>query len=607
MPVLNPIDLNENEEKLVINYYSDLANERSKYVPRWKDIQKYVSITNNVSELFDDSVQKQKQKQKDEYINDSTGFKCTSQAGDYLAGILWSDVAIEPSEYVKKKCKGADYSEFYKKCSEKFMEEMNATDAGLQTVLKSYCYDQFSFGTSGIGVFRSKEYDNNQTETCLNFKAYGIWNSCIDEGANNKITVIYTVYDWRLNQIIDEFCYENDEFSKQKFELLPDDIKKSWDKKELNKRFKLVCGVMPNSLYNMNKIGKNGSRFKGYWFLQNDKKIFHVEYFKELPIAVCRAIRVNGQIYGESSGTLCISAIKMLNYITGKTIDNAELRTSPPIGMYSGALAQGNVIDYSPNAVTTFNAKATGDNKTPIFPLIQASDISAITNFIIPALKQDITNVFKIDQLLDFNNQMQMTATESSMRMAIRGKSINGLLTQEKTECIEPICHRAISIMQDCEKFGYILEDLPENTIEEVRFKQYVYENNEFIPQEIAEAMKEGKRWYKLRFKGELEKLLNAELYEALGRFLQYLQAVLNIKPDLIYAINDYEFLELIKNASNLNNEGLVKTKNQYAELIEQIEQSRENQSQQEQALAQSQMAMNMARANRDEAQSNVI
>lgn len=605
MPVLNPIDLNENEEKLVINYYSDLANERSKYVPRWKDIQKYVSITNNVSELFDDSVQKQKQ--KDEYINDATGFKCTNQAGDYLAGILWSNVVIEPSEYVKKKCKGADYSEFYKKCSEKFMEEMNATDAGLQTVLKSYCYDQFSFGTSGIGVFRSKEYDNKQTESCLNFKAYGIWNSCIDEGANNKITVIYTVYDWRLNQIIDEFCYENDEFSKQKFELLPDDIKKSWDKKELNKRFKLVCGVLPNSLYNMDKIGKNGSRFKGYWFLQNDKKIFHVEYFKELPIAVCRAIRVNGQIYGESSGTLCISAIKMLNYITGKTIDNAELRTSPPIGMYSGALAQGNVIDCSPNAVTTFNAKATGDNKTPIFPLIQASDISAITNFIIPALKQDITNIFKIDQLLDFNNQMQMTATESSMRMAIRGKSINGLLTQEKTECIEPICHRAISIMQDCGKFGYILEDLPENTIEDIQFKQYVYDNNEFVPPEIVEVMKEGKRWYKLRFKGELEKLLNTELYEALGRFFQYLEAVLKVKPDLIYAINDYEFLELIKNASNLNNEGLVKTKNQYAELIEQIEQSRTNQAQQEQALAQSQMAMNMARANKDEAQSNVI
>ncbi len=605
MPVLNPIDLNEKEENLVTTYYTDLVSERSKYVPRWKDIQKYVSITNNVSELFEDTAHKQKQ--KDEYINDPTGFKCTNQAGDYLAGILWSNVELEPSEYAKKKCKGADYSEFYKGCSKKFMGEMNATDAGFQTILKSYCYDQFSFGTSGIGAFRSKEYDNQQTENCLNFKAYGVWNSCIDEGANNKINVIYTVYNWRLTQIIDEFCYDGDEFNKQRFELLPDDIKKSWDKKDLNRRFKLVCGIMPNSLYNMNKIGKNGSRFKGYWFLQTDKKIFHVEFFKELPIAICRAIRVNGQIYGESSGSLSISAIKMLNYITGKTIDNAELRTSPPIGMYSGALAQGNVIDYSPNSVTTFNAKAAGEVKTPIFPLIQASDISAITNFIIPALKEDITNVFKIDQLLDFNNQTKMTATESSFRMSIRGKSINGLLTQEKTECIEPICHRAISIMQDCGKFGYILDELPMQTIEDIQFKQYVIDNNEYVPPEIAEIMKEGKRWYTLRFKGELEKLLNAELYEALGKFLQYLEYALKVKPDLIHAINDYEFLEIIKDAANLNNEGLVKTKTEYAEIIQQIEESRQKQAQQEQAMTQSQIGMNVARANKDEAQSYAI
>ena len=326
-----------------------------------------------------------------------------------------------------------------------------------------------------------------------------------------------------------------------------------------------------------------------------------------LPIAICRAIRVNGQIYGESSGSLSISAIKMLNYITGKTIDNAELRTSPPIGMYSGALAQGNVIDYSPNSVTTFNAKAAGEVKTPIFPLIQASDISAITNFIIPALKEDITNVFKIDQLLDFNNQTKMTATESSFRMSIRGKSINGLLTQEKTECIEPICHRAISIMQDCGKFGYILDELPMQTIEDIQFKQYVIDNNEYVPPEIAEIMKEGKRWYTLRFKGELEKLLNAELYEALGKFLQYLEYALKVKPDLIHAINDYEFLEIIKDAANLNNEGLVKTKTEYAEIIQQIEESRQKQAQQEQAMTQSQIGMNVARANKDEAQSYAI
>ena len=163
------------------------------------------------------------------------------------------------------------------------------------------------------------------------------------------------------------------------------------------------------------------------------------------------------------------------------------------------------------------------------------------------------------------------------------------------------------AIMQDCGKFGYILDELPMQTIEDIQFKQYVIDNNEYVPPEIAEIMKEGKRWYTLRFKGELEKLLNAELYEALGKFLQYLEYALKVKPDLIHAINDYEFLEIIKDAANLNNEGLVKTKTEYAEIIQQIEESRQKQAQQEQAMTQSQIGMNVARANKDEAQSYAI
>ena len=74
----------------------------------------------------------------------------------------------------------------------------------------------------------------------------------------------------------------------------------------------------------MNLRGKNGAKYKGYWFLDGNKKIFKVEYFHEMPIAFCRFIRVNNQIYGESSGTLAISSIKILNHVKGDAIDNIE-------------------------------------------------------------------------------------------------------------------------------------------------------------------------------------------------------------------------------------------------------------------------------------------
>lgn len=603
---MNNIDITEKEQNLVIARYKELKSERTKYIPRWKEVQQYVAITNEVNSEFEDT--QQPNEQKDIFINDPTAFSSVNQAGDYLAGILWSQnaVTLEPSKYVKEKAQGSDLSQFYKKATEVFLEQMNATDAGFQSILKSYCYEQFSFGTSGIGTFKSKEFENGQSECCLSFKPFGVWNSCIDEGSNNKIDVVFTVYHWRLTQIIEEFCYNEGEFSKELFANMPEEIQRAYENNKFNDKFKLVYGILPNSCFSMGKRGKVGARFKGYWFLENSaKNIFKVDYFNKMPIAMCRAIRVNNQIYGESSGTLAISSIKMLNHIAGNTVDNIEKTTDAPLGVVSGALVAGNVINRSAGSVTTFNSQATANSQQPIFPISQAGDISAVVNFLIPELKKDIINIFKIDQLLDFNNQTQMTATESSYRMSIRGKSINGLLSQEKSEGIEPTCHRAISVILDCGLFGKTLDELPETTPEEIAYKEQVKQQGDYIPDVVADAMKDNKIWYKLKFNGELEKLCNAEVYDSIGRFLQYLQAVLQIKPELIHAINAYEFLELLKSVSNLVNDNLVKNKYEYEELLTKMQEEAQAQAEQQAMLQQSQAMKNLASAGKDGAIAN--
>ena len=606
---MNTIDITEQEENLVIERFRELKTERNRYIDRWKDVQNYVAITNEINTEFEDN--KQPNEQKDIFINDPTAFTSVNQAGDYLAGILWNmnAVTLEPSKYIKDKAQGSDLSAFYKKATEVFLEQMNATDAGFQSILKSYCYEQFSYGTSGIGTFKSKEFENGQSECCLSFKPFGVWNSCIDEGSNNKIDVVYTVYHWRLNQIIEEFCYKDGEFSEELLKNLPEEIQRAIEGNKFNQKFKLVYGILPNNSYLMGKRGKVGARFKGYWFVENSQsKVFKVDYFNKMPIAMCRAIRVNNQVYGESSGTLAISSIKMINYIKGNTVDNIEKTTDPALGVISGALVQGNVINRSAGAINNFNPSAVANGQTPIFPITQAGDISAVVNFLIPELKKDIVNIFKIDQLLDFNNQTEMTATESSYRMSIRGKSINGLLTQQKTEEIEPTCHRAISIIVDCNLFGKTyseVQELPEETEEQIAYKNKIIKEGDFIPQIVEEAMKDNKIWYKLKFNGELEKLCNAEIYEAIGRFLQYLNAVLQVKPEIVHAINAYEFLELLKSVSNLVNDNLIKTKYEYEQLLQAMEEEQAKQQEQQQALLQSQYAKNMASAGKDGAIAN--
>lgn len=601
------IDIDEKESALVIERFKELKTERNKYVPRWREIQEYVSITNEIHSEFEDT--KQPSEQKDIFINDPTAFTCVYQAGDYLAGILWNlnAVTLKPSSYIKKQSGGTDLSEFYKHATEVFLEQMNATDAGFSSVLKSYCYDQFSFATSGIGTFKSKEFVNGQSEACLCFKPFGVWNSCIDEGANNKITVVYTVYNWRINQIIEEFCInEEGNVDEEKLKNMPEEIQKEYQANKFNRKFKLVFGMLPNNHYKLSKRGKVGAKYKGYWFLDNSEdKVFHVEYFNKMPIAMCRAIRVNNQVYGESSGTLAISSIKMLNHVTGQSVDNVEKQTDPALGVLSGALIAGNVFNRSAGAVTEFNVQAVANGQTPVFPISQIGDISGVINFLIPELRKSLVNVFKIDQLLDFNNQTQMTATESSYRMSIRGKSINGLLSQQKQECIEPTCHRAISVIQDCGLFGEILEDLPETTPEEIEYKQQVQKEGNYIPDIVAQAMKDNKIWYTLEFNGELEKLCNAEIYEAIGRFLQYLQAILQIQPELIHAINAYEFLELLKDVSNLVNDNLIKSKYAYEELLAKMQEEQARQAQIAQQAQQAQTMKDFATASKEGAIAN--
>ena len=121
----------------------------------------------------------------------------------------------------------------------------------------------------------------------------------------------------------------------------------------------------------------------------------------------------------------------------------------------------------------------------------------------------------------------------------------------------------------------------------------------------VGEAMKNNKMWYTLKFNGELEKLCNAEIYESIGRFLQYLSAILNLKPEVAHAINGYEFLELLKSVSNLVNGKLIKNKYDFENIIKKLEEAQAQQTEIQNLIAQSQMAKNMASAGKDGALEN--
>ena len=99
--------------------------------------------------------------------------------------------------------------------------------------------------------------------------------------------------------------------------------------------------------------------------------------------------------------------------------------------------------------------------------------------------------------------------------------------------------------------------------------------------------------------------MCNAEIYEAIGRFLQYLQAILQIQPELIHAINAYEFLELLKDVSNLVNDNLIKSKYAYEELLAKMQEEQARQAQIAQQAQQAQTMKDFATASKEGAIAN--
>ena len=153
-------------------------------------------------------------------------------------------------------------------------------------------------------------------------------------------------------------------------------------------------------------------------------------------------------------------------------------------------------------------------------------------------LNEKISTAFKIDILLDFSAKSNMTATESMQRYAIRGRSLSGLIVRHKTEVIDPIINRSLSILWDLETLGYKSTDT--KAVEDMKKSGKV---ERIIPDAVVKAKNEGKRWYKIRYNNDIEKLTRVEVFEDLTKEINIITALMSVYPDIAEAVNWHKLL----------------------------------------------------------------
>jgi len=523
--------------------YEDLTAERERYTARWNETAKYVGIRVDPQNFWKEQ-EGNKSADLDRYTEDPTATLAVQQSADYLKGIMWGTgdgaFSLLPSDDVLGLTDNESVKDWYEYCSDQVLSQMNDAKAGLNSHLNAYFYDQQAFGTSGVGAFPNSDKDS---ECVLVFRSYGVDTLCVDEGKSGLVEVIFNTYNWRVNRIVQEFCTNENGFDKEAFDKLPEQIRSAYDNKYFNNVFRIIHGVMPRADYEKGALGKKGCKYIGYWFTEDCQDFFKTEDYRELPIAVARAVKLRGEIYGRATGTMLISSIRCVNEAVATTMNAMAKMVNPPIGILNTALFGDDVVDTSENGLTVLNAaKLQGNN--PIIPMIDVGDPSKLVQWLVPYLNEKIATAFKIDILLDFSAQSDMTATESLQRFSIRGRSISGMILAQKVELFEPLINRCVAICMDKGVCGVS----PDNK-EEIDRLTELGRVERIIPEAVMQCIKEGKRWYKIHFNNEVEKLGKTDKIDDLIKLINVITAMAALYPQIVEAIDWYGLLADITKA----------------------------------------------------------
>ncbi|MFA5116371.1 MAG: portal protein [Candidatus Omnitrophota bacterium] len=550
--------------------FNTLKTNRERNVSLWNSISKIIGI--GVEPTYATQGKLTQGDQRDECIDDPTSAISVNQAGDYLQGVCWGTgdgaITLEPSDDVLELAYASDVAKYFQYITKKLLFHMNHSQAGLNTAMKAYFYDQSGFGTSGIGAFPNNAFKQGIEENALIFRNYGVDNLIIDEGKNGLVDIIFVPYRWRVNRIVNEFAKDKGKISKELLEKLPKAIQDAYKKKDFNQEFNIVQGILPREDYDPKLEGKRGAKYRGVWFLDdNADQPFYEEDYKKLPVAVCRAIKIRGEVYGRSSGTMLIATIRSVNYMVGQCIETIEKLNAPALGMWGNAILGDNVLDSSSQGLTIFNP-AFAAGKEPVFQLHDVGDPSGLVKFLIPYLNEKITTAFKIDVLLDFNNDSSKTATEMLQRYAIRGRSLSGMIQQQKTEMLEPLTHRCVSILEDVGVLGVNPRLFP-NIVKAFLNRG---KTEMIIPDAVLACKLQGKPWYKVKFNNELDKLSRTEKLEALMQMLNVITAIAALYPAIIEAIDWYQLLLDFKDALNIQGNFVIKADEFKAKIAQQAQ-----------------------------------
>lgn len=453
-------------------------------------------------------------------IFDNTAQTSNNTMASTLLGLLWPNssksfkikrpTTIPDNDNTKK------YYEFATSQMAKFMDN---SKAGLVTSLSEYMLDQGVFGTSGIGIF-----EGDDMETPVYYTAWDVKTMHIDENARGFVDTIYNEEERTVRQAAQEYGREN----------LSAALREKLDNNKGNEKIKILHVIEPREDADPTKSGNRNMPFISIHIEIKTKKILRERGFEEMPVAVTRFIKAMREKYGRSPGMFALPWIIELNAVREAVTIAAEKQLDPPLAVLDDGRLGGGDIDTSAGAINVFNVSGRITNEKPIFPLFTVGEFRSVQD-LIANLTEVITQSFFIDRLLDLNNETEMTAFETSVRNRIRGDALKALFVRQEVELFNPLIERTFNILLKKGLLG-VKEGSPEEA--------ELIANGitpEYIPEEVVEAMEQGRNVYDINYITPAKRMMQSEEVQAIFTNFEFLTGASGLMPELLDNIDPDE------------------------------------------------------------------
>lgn len=494
----------------IVDRHTELKKEKQMWIPILQLVGEYVMTRKQHfnSEGVPGEIQT-------EQVYDNTAARANHIMSSALLGALWPNTAksvvIRPPWQLQGQ-EDDEIKQFYQFVTKQMIRIMDHPKAGLTLALEEYMNDQGSFGISGIGAF-----EDDDPEVPVIYQSFDAKAVTVDEGRNRFIDTVHITKEYTLRQAALEYGYES--LHKKHQEAL--------DNGRTDTKVKVLHVIEPRMERDPFKFGNKNMPIASIHIDLETKKIMRERGFEEMPVFITRFWKVMGERYGRSPAMAALPDIIEANALREAIAIATEKNLDPPLAVMGDGVLGNGYVDTSPGGINVYSVSGRFANTKmrPIEPLYTVGELQSAYQRI-TELKEDISNHFFLDRLLDFNNKTRMTFGEAQMRNQLRNESLGTLYARQIAEMFSPLIERTFNIAFRKGMFGVmpgsdIALEMEANGIEP-----------QYIPDAVAQLIRSGQDAYDIEFISPASRILQNEELGGIMQTLEVATAAAQLNPD---------------------------------------------------------------------------